>query len=116
MLTIRSGHMTALAFFMNLCARMETRHPHLRKSTLLSAPSMEYKGRAFAMMYDDRIVLKLDGQTLPDSGILGWQYYKPYGQPVYLQKWVEVPYYYHTDWHDLVEKALDGLKDTLGEE
>ena len=108
--------MTALSFFMNLCARMESHHPHLRKSTLLSSPSMEYKGRAFAMMYDDRIVLKIDSQALPDHGTVGWQYYKPYGQPVYLQKWVEVPFYYHTDWHDLAEQALVGLKDDLGEE
>jgi len=107
--------MTALAFFMNLCARMESLHPHLRKSTLLSSPSIEYKGRAFAMMHDDRIVLKLDGQELPESGILGWQYYQPLGRPVYLQKWVEVPYYYHHDWPDLAEKALYGLKDSLGE-
>lgn len=67
------------------------------------------------MMYDDRIVLKLDGHSLPDSSTLGWQYYKPYGRPVYLQQWVEVPYYYHTEWHELVEQALDKLKDSLGE-
>lgn len=107
--------MTALAFFMNLCARMESLHPHLRKSTLLSSPSIEYKGRAFAMMYEDRIVLKLDGHELPESGILGWQYYKPMGRPLYLQKWVEVPYYYHHDWPELAEKVLYGLKDSLGE-
>ncbi len=107
--------MTALAFFMNLCARMESLHPHLRKSTLLSSPSIEYKGRAFAMIHEDRIVLKLDGQELPESGVLGWQYYKPHGRPVYLQKWVEVPYYYHHDWPELAEKALYGLKDSLGE-
>ncbi len=107
--------MTALAFFMNLYARMESLHPHLRKSTLLSSPSIEYKGRAFAMMYEDRIVLKLDGHELPEPGILGWQYYRPYGRPVYLQKWVEVPFYYHHDWPDLAEKALYGLKDSMGE-
>lgn len=107
--------MTALAFFMNLCARMESLHPHLRKSTLLSSPSMEYKGRAFAMIHEDRIVLKLDRQELPEPGIVGWQYYKPHGNPGYLQKWVEVPYYYHYDWPDLVEKALHGLKDALGD-
>ena len=76
---------------------------------------MEYKGRAFAMMYEDRIVLKLDDGSLPDTETLGWQYYKPYGQPVYLQKWVEVPFYYHTDWHSLLEQALDGMKITLGD-
>lgn len=107
--------MNALSFFQNLCTRMESLHPHLRKSTLLSAPSMEYKGRAFAMMYDDRIVLNLDGHHLPESGILGWQYFKPYGRPVYLQKWVEVPYYYHTDWPELAQQALDHMKVTLGE-
>lgn len=94
---------------------MESLHPHLRKSTLLSSPSMEYKGRAFAMMYDDRIVLNLDSQHLPESGILGWQYFKPYGRPVYLQKWVEVPYYYHTDWPELAHQALERLKSSLGE-
>ncbi len=108
--------MNALAFFMNLCARMESLHPHIRKATLLSAPSMEYKGRAFAMIHDDRIVLKLDGQALTSTGNLGWQYYKPYGRPVYLQNWVEVPFYFHQDWPDLAEKALYDLKGTLGEE
>lgn len=107
--------MTALAFFMNLCARLESLHPHLAKSTLLSAPSIEYKGRAFAMMHEDRIVLKLDEHQLPHSKIIGWQYYKPYGKPVYLQHWVEVPYYFHHDWQELAEKALHGLKDSLGE-
>lgn len=107
--------MTALAYFMNLCARMESVHPHLRKSTLLSSPSMEYKGRAFAMIHEDRIVLKLDTQQIPGSRIIGWQYYKPYGKPVYLQRWVEVPYYFHQDWQELAEKALHGLKNSLGE-
>ena len=107
--------MTALTFFMNLCARMESTHPHLRKSTLLSSPSIEYKGRAFAMIHEDRIVLKLDGHQLPESRLIGWQYYKPYGRPVFLQRWVEVPYYFHHDWQELAEKALHGLKDSLGE-
>src|SRR5512134_60557 len=101
--------MNALSFFMHLCARMESLHPHLRKSTLLSAPSMEYKGRAFAMIHDDRIVLKLNGQELPATHVVGWQYYKPYGRPVYLQNWVEVPYYFHHDWPQLAERALDDL-------
>jgi hypothetical protein len=107
--------MNPLAFFMNLCARMESHHPHIRKSTLLSAPSMEYKGRAFAMIHDDRIVLKLDGRDLETSGVLAWQYYKPYGKPIYLQNWVEVPFYFHHDWPNLAERALDDLKDSLGE-
>ena len=108
--------MNALSFFLNLCARMESHHPHLRKSTLLSSPSMEYKGRAFAMIHDDRIVLKLDGQDLGTTGQLGWQYYKPYGRPLYLQNWVEVPFYFHHDWPQLAEQALDDLKGSLGEE
>ena len=107
--------MTALAFFMNLYARMESHHPYLTKSTLLSSPSIEYKGRAFAMMHEDRIVLKLDGHELPESRVIGWQYYKPYGRPIYLQHWVEVPFYFHHDWQDLAEKALHGLKNSLGE-
>ena len=67
------------------------------------------------MMYEDRIVLKLDRHLLPESRIIGWQYYKPYGRPVYLQHWVEVPYYFHHEWQELAEKALHGLKDKLGE-
>jgi len=108
--------MNALAFFMNLCARMESHHPHIRKSTLLSSPSMEYKGRAFAMVYDARIVLKLNGRDLPATNSLGWQYYKPYGHPVYLQNWVEIPFYFHQEWPELAEQALDHLKALLGEE
>lgn len=107
--------MTALAFFLSLCARMENLHPHLRKSTLLSSPSMEYKGRAFAMIHDDRIVLRIDKQRLPETKKIGWQYFKPYGRPVYLQQWVEVPYYFHHDWPELAEKAFLDLKDKLGE-
>ena len=107
--------MNPLAFFLSLCARMESQHPHLRKSTLLSSPSIEYKGRAFAMIHEDRIVLKLKGNELPHSKVIGWQYYKPHGRPVFLQQWVEVPYYFHHEWQGLVEKALHGLKDTLGE-
>lgn len=114
-MTIHPGIMNALAFFMNLCARMETVHPHLRKSTLLSAPSIEYKGRAFAMIHDDRIVLKIRWQDMPDTVTLGWQPYKPYGRPMYLQNWVEVPFYFHDDWPDLAEQALDDLKDHLGD-
>ncbi len=108
--------MTAIAFFLSLFARMESAHPHLRRSTLLSSPSMEYKGRAFAMIHDDRIVLKLEDQDLPETSAVGWQYYKPYGRPMYLQKWVEVPYYYSHDWPELVEKALLDMKSTLGED
>lgn len=68
------------------------------------------------MVYADSIVLKIDQQILPASKALGWQYFKPYGQPIYLQKWVEVPYYYHTDWLELAEMALFHVKASLGEE
>jgi hypothetical protein len=108
--------MTALAFFKNLCASMQDLHPHLRQATLLSAPSIEYKGRAFAMIHDDRIVLKLGEDDLPERMAIGWQYYRPYGRPVYLQQWVEVPFYYRHDWHDLAERALSGLKGSIGED
>jgi hypothetical protein len=108
--------MNALAFFMNLCTQMERLHPHIRKSTLLSSPSMEYKGRAFAMVCEDRIVLKLSGQDLPPGAALGWQYYKPYGRPLYLQNWVEIPFYFHHDWPSLAQQALDHLKAVLGED
>ena len=108
--------MNALYFFMCLCTQMENLHPHLRKSTLLSSPSMEYKGRAFAMIHEDRIVLKLDGQELDEAGKLGWQYFKHSSRPVYLQKWVEVPFYFHHAWPQLAELALDDLKGSLGEE
>lgn len=67
------------------------------------------------MIHEDRIVLKLQGHELPHSQVIGWQYYKPHGRPVFLQQWVEVPYYFHHEWQGLVEKALHGLKDTLGE-
>ena len=67
------------------------------------------------MIHDDRIVLKLKGNDIPPARIIGWQYYKPNGRQIFLQHWVEVPYYFHQDWEDLVEKALHGLKDTLGE-
>ncbi len=107
--------MTALAFFMNLFARMESLHPHLRRSTLLSSPSIEYKGRAFGMIQEDRIILRLDNELLPETRQIGWQFYKPNGRPVYLQQWVEVPYYYHHDWPELAEKALIDMKDRLGE-
>ncbi len=107
--------MSALAYFMNLCSQMESKEPFFHKSTLMSAPSMEYKGRAFAMVYEDSIVLKIDGHILPETKTLGWQYFKPYGQPIYLQKWVAIPYYYHTDWFDLVQQALHDIKSSLGE-
>lgn len=77
---------------------------------------MEYKGRAFAMMHEDRIVLKLDGHDLDVSSNLGWQYFRPHGNRVYLQKWVEVPYYFQDAWPQLAERALDDLKGALGEE
>lgn len=67
------------------------------------------------MIHEDRIVLKLDGPQLPESRVIGWQYYKPYGRAVFLQRWVEVPYYFHHDWEDLAVKALHGLKHSLGE-
>lgn len=108
--------MTAVAFFQNLFERLDLLHPHLRQATLLSAPSMEYKGRAFAMIQDDRIVLKLEQHDLPETVRIGWQYFRPYGRPVYLQQWVEVPFYYRHDWPELTEKALRGLKDAMGDD
>lgn len=108
--------MNPLAFFQNLCTRMEVIHPHLRQATLLSAPSIEYKGRAFAMIHDDRIVLKLGSEDLPERQAIGWQYYRPYGRRMYLQQWVEVPFYYRHDWLDLAERALSGLKGSIGDE
>jgi hypothetical protein len=107
--------MNALSYFARLCNRMENLHPHLQKSTLMSAPSIEYKGRAFAMMHGESIVLKLDDKLLPETKIVGWQYFRRKGRALLFQQWVEVPFYYHTDWPDLVEKALDRLKSSLGE-
>lgn len=107
--------MTAHAFFLNLCARLEILHPNLRTATLLSAPSLEYKGRAFAMIQEDRIILKLDQEDLPEKVSIGWQYYKSHGKAMFLQQWVEVPFYFRHDWADLTEKALLGVIDTIGE-
>lgn len=108
--------MTALAVFKNVCARLQDLHPHLNQATLLSAPSLEYKGRAFAMIHQDRIVLRIGREALPERKAIGWQYFRPQGRPVYLQQWVEVPFYYHEDWQELAERALSGLKGAIGDE
>lgn len=107
--------MNAHAFFLNLCAHLGDHYPNLHTATLFSSPSLEYKGRAFAMVGDDRIILRLSQTDLPEKVNIGWQYYKSNGRALFLTKWVEVPYYYRHDWAELTERALLRIRDTIGE-
>ena len=51
--------MSPLTLFFSILHNLEQKHTHLAQGSLLSAPAIEYKGRAFAVCCQDRMLVKL---------------------------------------------------------
>lgn len=103
--------MSPLAFFYHIMVNLEKRYAHLARGYMLSAPAIEYKGRAFAFCQRDNMVIKIgDSEQLMVRGIPAVQKYQPFNNRVSCSQWREVPYYYRADWPALCEMALDALK------
>jgi hypothetical protein len=99
--------MSALVLFSQITRKLSTLYPYLDKSSLLSAPSLEYKGRAFACCRDGLLTIKInDRQRLE---LLGVKSNHSNGTILSRKngKWVQIPYYYHMDWETLTEIALE---------
>ena len=107
--------MSPLALFHHIILTLEKRHAHLNRGYMLSAPAIEYKGRAFAFCRKDHMIIKFRDQTeLEGRGIRGTQQYQPFTNCARMDQWREVPYYYREDWSNLAELALDELRKELG--
>ena len=103
--------MFPLATFNRVIHQLEQRYSHLARGQMLSSPAIEYKGRAFAFCQQDKMIIKyLDREVLIGIGIRATQDYRPFTKQVSLSQWCEVPFYYHADWTELAEMALDALK------
>jgi hypothetical protein len=106
--------MSPLALFFSILQNLEKKHMHLACGSMLSAPAIEYKGRAFAVCCQDGILVKLqDPAVFSDRGIRVAQEYRPFKTGVVLGSWRQVPYYYHSDWADLAELALAALRSEI---
>ena len=106
--------MFPLAIFNHVIDELERRYTHLGRGQMLSSPAIEYKGRAFAFCQKDNMIIKYnDRQLLVNIGIRGTQDYRPFTNRVTLSQWCEVPFYYHADWTELAEMALDALKNEI---
>ena len=107
--------MSPLALFFSIMQSLEKRHTHVAVGSLLSAPAIEYKGRAFAVCCQDRMLVKLcDPEVFSDRGIHAAQEYRPFNKGIVLNSWRQVHYYYHSDWADLAELALESMREELG--
>lgn len=107
--------MSPLALFFHILHNMEKRHAHLAFGSMLSAPAIEYKGRAFAVCCQDRMLIKLPNpEAFSDRGIHAAPEYKPFNNGIVLNTWRQVHFYYHSDWADLAELALDALREEIG--
>jgi hypothetical protein len=99
--------MSPLVLFSQITRKLSTLYPNLDKSSLLSAPSLEYKGRAFACCKDGLLTIKISNkQQLENLGVRS-----NHSNGVFFSrqngKWVQIPYYYHMDWETLTELALE---------
>lgn len=107
--------MSPLTLFFNIMHHLEKTHTHLARGSMLSAPALEYKGRAFAVCCKDWMLVKLqDPGVFSDRGIHAAPEYRPFNNGIVLKSWRQVPYYYHSDWADLAELALDALQEEIG--
>lgn len=107
--------MSPLALFFSIMHNLEKRHTHLAFGSMLSAPALEYKGRAFAVCCRDQMLVKIhDPEVFNDLGIRATSEYRPFNNGVVLKSWRQVPYYYHSDWADLAELALVALREEIG--
>ena len=107
--------MSALAIFYSVIAKLEGRYPHLGRGQMLSAPAIEYKGRAFAFCQRDTMIIKYcDTTELDNKGIRATSEYRPFTNCVKMAEWREVPIYYQADWTELAELALGAMKKELG--
>lgn len=99
--------MSPLVLFAQITRKLSTLYPFLDQSSLLSSPSLEYKGRAFACCKDGLLTLKInDRQQLKLLGV------RPNHQNTTLLcrqdgRWIQIPYYYHMDWETLTQMALE---------
>jgi len=106
--------MSPLTLFFSILHNLEQKHTHLAQGSLLSAPAIEYKGRAFAVCCHDRMLVKLhDPDVFQDRGIRAVSEYRPFNTGIVLGAWRQVPYYYHSDWADLVELALASIREEI---
>ena len=106
--------MFPLAIFNLVIDDLEQRYSHLARGQMLSSPAIEYKGRAFAFCQKDNMIIKYhDRQVLVNIGIRATQDYRPFTNRMSLSRWCEVPFYYHADWTELAEMALDAMKEEI---
>ena len=106
--------MSPLALFSQIFTQLNNQFPNLDRGKLLSAPSLEYKGRAFAVCQDGHINLKLrDSDCLLQRGIYANGSYKAFGK-LKMDAWVQVPFYFSEDWHELATLALEDMQEQLG--
>ena len=106
--------MSPLALFFNILHNLERQHTHLGQGSMLSAPAMEYKGRAFAVCHKDKMLIKLEDPAIYSSrGIRAVSEYRPFNTGMPLMTWRQVPYYYHSDWADLAELALSAIRQEI---
>ena len=107
--------MSPLALFFSIMHSLEKRHTHLAFGSMLSAPALEYKGRAFAVCCQDKMLVKIhDPEVFSNMGIRAASEYRPFNNGIVLKSWRQIPYYYHSDWPDLAELALVALRDEIG--
>lgn len=103
--------MSPLALFFSILRNLEKKHTHLAQGLVLSAPAIEYKGRAFVVCCQDQMLVKLqDPAVFSNLGIRAFSEYHPFNSGMALDTWRQVPYYYHSDWQDLAELALAAIR------
>lgn len=106
--------MSPLALFFSILQNLEKTQPHLARGSMLSAPAIEYKGRAFAVCCQDKMLVKIhDPSVFLDRGIRAVSEFRPFNNGMTLGNWRLVPFYYHSDWADLAELALADLRQEI---
>ena len=105
--------MSPLATFFSIVNQFENSHRFIDRGFVLSAPALEYKGRAFAFCRDGEIVVRLRGCDPGSLGIRAFRSCHPFKNSQSLPAWFQIPYYYQSDWNTVALKALESVKEEV---
>ena len=96
------------ALFLSIATRFEKEFNDINQGYLLSSPSIEYRGKAFALLKNDALIIRLaQGQTPENFGVRAYRPYRPFKST--MQTWFEIPSYYQSDWELLGKAALNKI-------
>ncbi len=81
------------------------------QSQMFGKPCLKINSKAFASLFDNEMVFKLDGDKHKEALSLdGSRLFDPSGKGRAMKEWVQVPYDYKEQWEDFARAAFKYVK------